>query len=147
MITSLNTFYILLAKVGGLAICTAIFRKEWEQVDNNQTDTGWIPITIKNGYSKPTTPDFEPSYRVIDYGNHKKVFVRLGVTNLVSGKNVIASIPAEFNPYKIYSLGVSTIAKIPPKVLVSGGDIELYPNSSDNYSSSDYVIYQGEWII
>lgn len=119
----------------------------WEELTNNHTDTGWLPITIKNGYSKSSIPNFEPSYRVINYGTHKKVFVRLGVTNLVSGKNVVASIPAEFNPYKIYSLGASTIAKIPPKVVVAGGDIEFHPNSSDNYISTDYVIYQDEWII
>lgn len=120
---------------------------DWERVDNAQTDTGWLPITIKNGYSKSTIPDFEPSYRVIDYGTHKKVYVRLGVTNLNTGRNVVATIPPELNPYKVYSLGTSTIAKIPPKAVVTGGDIEFYPNSSDDYISRDYVIYQGEWII
>ena len=119
----------------------------WKEVTTNQTDTGWLPITIKNGYNKSTLPDYEPSYRVIDYGTHKKVFVRLGVTNLTSGKNTIASIPKEFNPYKIYSVGVSTIAKIPPKVVIYGGDIEFHPNNNDSYISTDYVIYQDEWII
>ena len=119
----------------------------WKEVTTNQTDTGWLPITIKNGYNKSTLPDYEPSYRVIDYGTHKKVFVRLGVTNLTSGKNTIASIPQEFNPYKIYSVGVSTIVKIPPKVVISGGDIEFHPNNNDSYISTDYVIYQDEWII
>lgn len=121
--------------------------KGWKEITNNQTDTGWLPITIKNGYEKSTIPDYEPSYRVIDYGTHKKVYVRLGVTNLTSGKNAVASIPPELNPYKIYSLGVSTIAKIPPKAVVAGGDIKFYPNTSDSYISTDYVIYQDEWII
>ena len=119
----------------------------WEEISNNQSDTGWLPIMIKNGYNKSTIPDFEPSYRVIDYSTHKKVFVRLGVTNLTSGKNTVASIPTEFNPYKIYSTGVSTIAKIPPKVVIYGGNIEFHPNSNDSYISTDYVIYQDEWII
>ena len=120
---------------------------DWEEIGNTQTDTGWQPITIKNGYNKWTVPDFEPSYRVIDYGTHKKVYVRLGVTNLNNGKNVVATIPPELNPYKIYSVGASTIAKIPPKVVVAGGDIEFHPNTSDSYISTDYVIYQDEWII
>src|SRR5699024_1645704 len=90
----------------------------WKEITNNQTDTGWLPITIKNSYNKSTLPDYEPSYRVIDYGTHKKVIVRIGVINLTSGKNTVASIPTELNPYKIYSLGASTIAKIPPKVAV-----------------------------
>lgn len=119
----------------------------WKELTNTQTDTGWVPITIKNGYEKSTIPDYEPSYRVIDYGTHKKVYVRLGVKNLKVGKNVVATIPPELNPYKIYSLGVSTIAKIPPKAIVSGGDIGFYPNTSDSYISTDYIIYQDEWII
>ena len=119
----------------------------WEEITKSQTDTGWLPITIKNGYNKSTIPDFEPSYRVIDYGTYKKLYVRLGVANLTNGKNTVASIPTELNPYKIYSLGVSTIAKIPPKVVVSGGNIEVHPNSSDSYIDTDYVIYQDEWII
>lgn len=121
--------------------------KGWKEITNNQTDTGWQPIIIKNGYEKSTIPDFEPSYRVIGYSTHKKVYVRLGVTNLNTGKNVVATIPPELNPYKIYSLGASTIAKIPPKVVVAGGDIEFHPNTSDSYISTDYVIYQDEWII
>ena len=119
----------------------------WEEISNNQSDTGWLPITIKNGYNKSTIPDFEPSYRVIGYSTHKKVYVRLGVTNLKAGKNVVASIPTEFNPYKIYSTGASTIAKIPPKVVIYGGNIEFHPNNNDSYISTDYVIYQDEWII
>lgn len=119
----------------------------WKELTNTQTDTGWVPITIKNGYEKSTIPDFEPSYRVIGYSTHKKVYVRLGAKNLKAGKNVVATIPPELNPYKIYSLGVSTIAKIPPKAVVAGGDIEFHLNTSDDYISTDYVIYQDEWII
>lgn len=119
----------------------------WKEISNNYSDTGWLPITIKNGYKKSSIPDFEPSYRVIDYGTYKKIYVRLGVINLTNGKNTVASIPTELNPYKIYSLGVSTIAKIPPKVVVSGGNIEFYPNTSDSYIDTNYVIYQDEWII
>lgn len=119
----------------------------WEELTNNQTDTGWIPITIKNGYKKSSNSDFEPSYRVIDYGNFKQVYVRLGVENLTNGKNVAATMPPEFAPNKIYSLGVSTNSKIPPKVIISGGDIEFHTNEADSYSTTDYIIYQDSWIV
>src|SRR5699024_1586716 len=118
----------------------------WKQL-GTPNDTGWLPITIKNGYNKSTLPDYEPSYRVIDYDSHKKVYDRLAVTKLTSGKKTIASIPKEFNPYKIYSVGVSTIAKIPPKVVIACGDIEFHPNNNDDYITTDYIIYQDEWII
>lgn len=120
---------------------------DWESIGINVNDTGWLPITIKNGYKKSSTPDFEPSYRVIDNGNFKQVYVRLGVENLTNGKNVVATIPPEFVPNKIYSLGVSTVAKIPPKVVIYNGDIEFYTNEADSYSSTDYIIYQNNWII
>ena len=120
---------------------------EWEEISNGHTDTGWLPLTLKNGYKKSSIPDFEPSYRVIDNGNFKQVYVRLGVENLTNGKNVVATIPPEFVPNKIYSLGVSTIAKIPPKVVIYKGDIEFHTNETDSYSSTDYIIYQNNWII
>lgn len=119
----------------------------WKEIPINPSDTGWLPITIKNGYNKAVNLEYEPSYRVIDYGAHKKVFVRLGVTNLKNSKNIVASIPNDLNPYNIYSLGTSTIAKIPPKVLIREGNIEIYPNANDEYTDNDYVIYQGEWVI
>ncbi|ASN71955.1 BppU family phage baseplate upper protein [Staphylococcus saprophyticus] len=121
--------------------------KGWKKIGQETTDTGWLPLTIKNGYKKSSTPDFEPSYRVIDNGNFKQVYVRLGVENLTNGKNVVATIPPEFVPNKIYSLGASTVAKIPPKVIIYNGDIEFYTNEADSYSSTDYIIYQNNWII
>ena len=120
---------------------------DWERVDNAQSDTGWLPLTLKNSYKKSTIPDFAPSYRVIDNGSYKQVYVRLGVENLTNGKNVVATIPPEFVPNKIYSSGVSTNAKIPPKVIISGGDIEFHTNEADNYSTTDYIIYQNNWIV
>lgn len=119
----------------------------WQKISNNQTDTGWLPLRLKNGYKKSSTPDFEPSYRVIDNGDFKQVYVRLGVENLANEKNVVATIPSEFVPNKIYSLGVSTTYKTPPKVIISGGDIEFHPYNGDSYNSTDYIIYQDNWII
>ena len=120
---------------------------DWERVDNAQSDTGWLPLTLKNSYKKSTIQDFAPSYRVIDNGSYKQVYVRLGVENLTNGKNVVATIPPEFVPNKIYSSGVSTNAKIPPKVIISGGDIEFHTNEADSYSTTDYIIYQNNWIV
>lgn len=120
---------------------------DWKEITNDQSDTGWIPLTLKNGYKKSSLTDFEPSYRVIDNGDFKQVYVRLGVENLTNEKNVVATIPSEFVPNKIYSLGVSTTYKTPPKVIISGGDIEFHPNNGDSYNSTDYIIYQDNWII
>ena len=120
---------------------------EWEKASNDYNDTGWLPLTLKNDYKKSTIPDFDPSYRVVYNGDFKQVYVRLGVENLTNGKNVVATIPSEFTPNKIYSLGASTIAKIPPKVVIYNGDIEFHTNEKDSYLSTDYIIYQDSWIV
>ncbi|AYU54689.1 BppU family phage baseplate upper protein [Staphylococcus debuckii] len=129
------------------AIHTNGYDTGWKELTNVQLDTGWVPLTLKNNYKKSSTPDFEPSYRVVDNGNNKRIYIRLGVENLTNGKNVVSSIPPEFAPNKIYGSGVSTNSKIPPKVIISGGDIEFHTNEADSYSSTDYIIYQDNWIM
>ena len=82
---------------------------------------------------------------MIDYGNYKKVFVRLGVMdNSPRNENVVASIPKELNPYDVYGFGVSHIHGDAVKLRIAGGDITLKLNAF--YENVD-VYYQGEWII
>lgn len=118
--------------------------------DYNQqiTITPWQDITIKNDYTASDTPDFKPSYCVVDYGSHKEVFIRFGFENLMQSKNVVGEIPSELVPYKIYRNGTSTTAKIPPKIIIpTSGDVEIHQYENDEYIDTDYVIYQGSWII
>src|SRR5699024_11004681 len=110
-------------------------------------DTGWLPITIKNGYNESSIPDFEPSYRVIDYFTHKKVFIRFGVENIKEGSNSVGNIPLEINPYKIYGNGTTSTTKTPTKIAILNGEILIYTNLNDSYSEKDYVFYQTEWVI
>lgn len=121
-----------------------------EETDYNQqiTITPWEDITIKNDYTASDIPDFKPSYCFVDYGSHKEVFIRFGFENLVNSKNVVGSIPSELVPNKIYRNGTTSTDKIPPKIIIiTTGDIEIHPNKSDEYTDTDYVIYQGSWII
>jgi len=118
----------------------------WQIVGSiQQSDTGWIPLAIKNDYEIITDLNYEQSYRVIDYGNFKKVSVRLGVIdNSPRNENVVASIPKELNPYDVYGFGVSHIHGDAVKLRIAGGDITLKLNAF--YENVD-VYYQGEWII
>lgn len=116
-------------------------------INERVKDTGWLPITIKNEYNESSIPDFEPSYRVIDYFTHKKVFIRFGVENIKEGTNSVGNIPLEINPYKIYGNGITTTAKTPPKIAILNGEILIYTNLNDSYSEEDYVFYQTEWVI
>lgn len=118
---------------------------EWEKISNDYTDTGWIPLAIKNDYEIITDLNYKSSYRVIDYDSYKKVFVRLGVMdNSPRNENVVASIPKELNPYDVYGFGVSHIHGDAVKLRIAGGDITLKLNAF--YENVD-VYYQGEWII
>lgn len=118
---------------------------EWEEISNSYTDTGWVPLAIKNDYKIITDLNYKPSYRVIDYGNYKKVFVRLGVIdNSPSNENIVASVPKELNPYDIVGPGVSPTRGNVAVVRIVGGDITLKINTFDNSAN---VYYQGEWII
>ena len=118
----------------------------WQIVGSiQQSDTGWIPLAIKNDYEIITDLNYEQSYRVIDYGNFKKVSVRLGVIdNSPSTQSVVASIPKELNPYDVFGYGVSTNQANPVRVTIVEGDIML---QSDTFSDSINTYYQGEWII
>ncbi|MGZ9521702.1 BppU family phage baseplate upper protein [Staphylococcus epidermidis] len=118
----------------------------WQIVGSiQQSDTGWIPLAIKNDYEIITDLNYEQSYRVIDYGDFKKVSVRLGVIdNSPSTQSVVASIPKELNPYDVFGYGVSTNQANPVRVTIVEGDIML---QSDSLSDSINAYYQGEWII
>ena len=117
-------------------------------VNKKITITNWEDINIKNDYIASDIPDFKPSYCVVDYGSHKEVFIRFGFENLMESKNVVGSIPSELVPHKIYRNGTTTIAKIPPKIVITtGGNVEIHQYTSDEYIDTDYVIYQGSWII
>ncbi|MGV3155536.1 hypothetical protein [Staphylococcus simulans] len=119
----------------------------WKKVSNINRDTGWQPLTLKAGYKSSSVPDFEPAYRVVENGNTKTVHVRMGIESIKDGKNIVATIPQDLAPYKIYRTAVSTNNKIPPKVIVSGGNIEFHTNQQDSYSNTDYIIFQDSWIV
>ncbi|WP_337225392.1 BppU family phage baseplate upper protein [Staphylococcus capitis] len=118
----------------------------WQIVGSvQQSDTGWIPLAIKNDYELISDQNYEPSYRVIDYGNYKKVFVRLGVIdNSSQSQSVVASIPKDLNPYTVFGYGVSTTLDNPVRVIIAEGDIMFQTNS---FSDSISTYYQAEWII
>lgn len=122
--------------------------KDWEFINRSNASSEWQDINIKNDYKKSDIPDFDPSYCVIEHNDCKEVFIRFGFENLKEEKNIVGEIPSELVPHKIYDVGVSTIAKIPPKIVItSNGNIEIHPNENDEYKDSDYVIYQGNWLI
>ena len=72
---------------------------EWERVDVNQTDTGWINFNLINGALSNTAyksdNGFECSYRTIVTGSETKRIVRINGSNLTHNQ-VIAQLPSNF---------------------------------------------------
>lgn len=112
------------------------------------TITDWQDINVKNNYQASDKTHFKPSYCVVDYGGFQEVYIRFGFEKLTESQNVVGDIPSDLVPYKIYGNGITTVAKVPPKIIIStNGNIGIYPNESDKYSDTDYVMYQASWII
>ena len=72
---------------------------DWQLINSQQSDTGWIKFNLINGASSNTayTSDngFECSYRTIVTGSETKRIVRINGTNLTHNQ-VIAQLPANF---------------------------------------------------
>ncbi|WP_241957993.1 BppU family phage baseplate upper protein [Staphylococcus epidermidis] len=120
-------------------------QEQLEQLKPKTTNTSWLPLTLKNGYQTYTETGYTPSYKIKGQPGSETVYIRLGVKGLINGKNVVASIPQKYNNYKVYKTGVSTVAKIPPKVIIVNGDIEIHTNENDVYSNTDYVVFDGQY--
>src|SRR5699024_3784694 len=70
---------------------------DWEEVGNNQTDTGWIPFNVDNGAKTntayPTRIGFESAYRIIKNGDVTERYLRINGSN-VDHTQVIAQLPS-----------------------------------------------------
>ena len=74
---------------------------DWEEVGNNQSDTGWIPFTLINGalsntsYKQAGENGFDCAYRTIRNNTATKRIVRLNGKGVTHGQ-VIAQLPSIF---------------------------------------------------
>ena len=75
--------------------------KEWKELTNNQTDTGWIPYNTVNGVEKDTMfkngidNGFDCAYRIIKQGDVTTRKLRVNARNLTNGV-VFAELPSQF---------------------------------------------------
>lgn len=111
----------------------------------NPSDSGWLPLTMKNGYQAVTENGYAPSYKIKGQPCSETIYIRLCVKGLTNGKNVVASLPQKYNNYKVYKTGISSAAKMQPKVIIVNGDIEIHTNENDVYTDTDYVVFDGQF--
>ncbi|WP_145353061.1 BppU family phage baseplate upper protein [Staphylococcus cohnii] len=120
----------------------------WEQMNCKPIDTGWLPITWVNGAQQSITTEFTSSYRVLNENGIKQVYLRLSATNITNAE-AFARIPSEITGgVDHYDTAATTIAKIPPKILVSSdGTITSFKYTNDTWASNSYLIIEMNWII
>ena len=120
----------------------------WEQMNYKPIDTGWLPITWVNGAQQSITTDFTSSYRVLNENGIKRVYLRLSATNITNAE-AFARVPSEITGgVDHYDIATTTIAKIPPKIVVSSdGTITSFKYTNDTWVSNSYLIIEMNWII
>lgn len=120
----------------------------WKELTNNQTDTGWLPITWLNGAKQSTITEFTSGYRVLESDGVKRVYLKLSAVNVTSNQ-VLASIPQEITGGEDhYGVATSTIAKVPLKIKISSdGSIAMYKYTTDTWETNSYIVIEMNWII
>lgn len=123
---------------------------DWEEVTNNNVDTGWIDMQTVNGATPNnqfiTNGGFTSAYRTITQDGITKKMIRLNITNIAHGQT-IAMLPKDFVKNLTF-FGISTPRS---KYL---GRIALNPSGLVDFSAvgdasvwkdTDYVYGQYEW--
>ena len=104
---------------------------DWEEVGNNQSDTGWVTFDLINGaksntaYKGETDNGFDCAYRTITNGSEVTKKIRINSTNLTPNQ-VIAQLPKNF---------AKNTQAFPVRVPTSyaGGYIVIRPNGTVNF--------------
>lgn len=123
---------------------------DWEEVTNNNVDTGWIDMQTVNAATPNnqfiTNGGFTSAYRTITQDGITKKMIRLNITNIAHGQT-IAMLPKDFVKNLTF-FGISTPRS---KYL---GRIALNPSGLVDFSAvgdasvwkdTDYVYGQYEW--
>ena len=124
----------------------------WKELTNNQTDTGWIPLSIINGGRAntvyPTRGGYSCSYRIITLGSITKKILRVNADN-VAHTQTIAQLPSGFAKELQVGYIRSTGDHNATNLLVeTTGEVKLYVANSTQWTVSDSKFIYGEisWI-
>ena len=126
--------------------------KEWKELTNNQTDTGWIPYNTVNGVEKDTMfkngieNGFDCAYRIIKQGDVTTRKLRVNARNLTNGVT-FAELPSAFaKNYQRFIVATprnrnSAIIDVTPT-----GELKFnyYYNTSD-WIDTDYIYGEFTW--
>ncbi|RIN99079.1 BppU family phage baseplate upper protein [Mammaliicoccus sciuri] len=132
-------------------IFVKIQRIEWQpwiEATSKRTNTGWLPLTLKNGATQIDGNYPQSTYRVIDFGTHKEIDLRLSVSNITEN-SVIAFIPQIFTGNEFHNFqGITNNQSAIPRIAINKiGDITFSTNPTGVWSTSDILVVETSWRI
>lgn len=127
---------------------------DWQRVDTNMADTGWINLDIINGakgnteYSKEGQNGFKSAYRVVTINGVTTNYLRINASN-VTNAAVIATLPSGMvKNSQSFNVRTPTSSPIAFLTISPSGDVTVLINqttSSNEWKSTDYVYGELSW--
>ncbi|MDN6139755.1 MAG: BppU family phage baseplate upper protein [Tetragenococcus koreensis] len=122
----------------------------WKDLNNNQSDTGWIPYTLINGATKSTMYSvegdnaFECAYRTIERGGIKKRQIRFNVKKLTQSM-IFAQLPEEFVEHTQVAPVITPRNRYGAIVEIKADGKLVIQYYGDTWIDTDYIYGQYEW--
>ena len=126
--------------------------KDWEEITNNQHDTGWVTFDLINGaksntaYKNEGDGGFDCAYRTITNGSEVTKKLRINGTNLTQNQ-VIAQLPANFaKNAQAFPVRVPNSSSGGYIVIRPSGRVNFYiSGDSYNWTETGYAYGECTW--
>jgi F0F1-type ATP synthase membrane subunit b/b' len=105
----------------------------WEYLNQNQTDTGWVPFQLINGASTNASfkgeqdNGFDCAYRIVTSGSVTRKSIRFNGRNLTQGQ-IIAQLPTN-----LFKNAQTFPIRVPTSTVYFGGYITARPSGQVNF--------------
>ena len=124
---------------------------EWQNLANNQTDTGWVPFNLINGAKTNSAYDYGGprngygcAYRTIKRGNVTERHLRINGSNVTHGQ-VIAQLPPNFCKNVQVGFIRAPLAHNGTSIIVENtGEVKIYISNSAEWGVDDGHYLYGE---
>ena len=125
---------------------------DWEEVGNNQSDTGWVTFDLINGalsntaYKGETDGGFDCAYRTITNGSEVTKKLRINARNLTPNQ-VIAQLPSNFaKNAQAFPVRVPNSSAGGYVVIRPSGRVNFYVSGdTSNWNESAYAYGECTW--
>ena len=125
---------------------------DWEEVGNNQSDTGWVTFDLINGAKTNTAyttrNGFESAYRIIKNGDVTERYLRINGSN-IDHTQVIAQLPSTFAKNVHIGFVRTPLAHNGSSIIIeTTGEVKVYIENNDSWENSEskYIYGEVSWV-